>query len=80
MKSVLRRVSKSFRDSAGIVAIALLLPLGYLSCPPNVTGGIRVFLEPEGARQAGAHWRVDNGAWMLSGEKVLKLSMGPHTV
>ncbi|MHC1727281.1 MAG: DUF1566 domain-containing protein [Syntrophobacteraceae bacterium] len=33
-----------------------------------------------GARNAGAQWQVDGGAWKESGATVTNLSVGPHTV
>ena len=43
-------------------------------------GSLCVKLEPAGAREAGAAWRVDGGAWKASGEVVSGLDVGSHTV
>ena len=37
--------------------------------PPS--GNLSVQIQPEAARQAGAQWRVDGGAWLASGATVL---------
>ena len=41
---------------------------------------IRATIEPQGAREAGAQWRVDNGPWQSSGETASNLSAGEHVV
>lgn len=48
-------------------------------------GSLQVTIEPEGARKAGAQWRVDpasdgSGDWYNSGDIVPDLSVGDHTV
>ena len=43
-------------------------------------GSLRVTLEPQAARDAGAQWRVDGGAWQNSGNTVAQLPVGSHTV
>lgn len=47
---------------------------------PGSTGWMRVMLEPQAVRNAGAQWRVDGGAWQASGDTVPGLAPGPHTV
>lgn len=48
--------------------------------PDAVTdGALRVVIEPEGARNAGAQWRVDEGAWRNSGETIT-VSAGQYTL
>ena len=37
-------------------------------------------IEPAEARDLAAQWRVDGGAWHVSGETVCELSVGEHTV
>jgi hypothetical protein len=46
--------------------------------PPAVS--LQFTLEPAGARDAGAQWRVDNGAWQNSGAMVSGLGFGDHEV
>jgi hypothetical protein len=46
----------------------------------DVTGLVRVTIEPQGARDAGAQWRVDGGAWRNSREFQIGLSLTFHTV
>lgn len=43
-------------------------------------GSLRVTIEPEEARAAGAQWRVGGGAWQDSGATVTGLPTGEHTV
>ena len=44
------------------------------------TGSLRVTLAPQGAIDAEAQWRVDDGAWQNSGATVPGLNVGQHTV
>ncbi len=44
------------------------------------TGSLRVYIEPEGARTAGAQWRVDGGTWRNSGYTQTGVSVGWHVV
>ena len=44
------------------------------------TGSLRVVIEPENARNAGAQWRVDGGGWQDSGATVSGLTVGQHLV
>ena len=44
------------------------------------TGSLNVTIEPEGARSAGAQWRVDSGTWHNSGYTQSGLTVGQHTV
>jgi len=44
------------------------------------TGSLSVSIAPEGARAAGAQWRVDGGAWQDSGATLTGLSVGTHLV
>lgn len=44
------------------------------------TGSLNVTIEPEGARNAGAQWRVDGGSWHNSGYTQSGLPVGQHTV
>ena len=44
------------------------------------TGSLNVTIQPEGARNAGAQWRVDGGSWHNSGYTQSGLSVGQHTV
>lgn len=46
----------------------------------KATGSLTVKTKPKGARQAGARWRVDGGAWQKSGRTVSGLSVGQHVV
>jgi hypothetical protein len=45
-----------------------------------VTGWLRVAIEPAAARDSGAQWNVDGGAWHASGETVSGVAPGQHTV
>ncbi len=49
----------------------------YVQQPP---GSFQVTIDPEGARAAGAQWRVDGGAWQDSGATVTGLVVGQHEV
>ena len=42
-------------------------------------GSLRVTISPQGAINAGAHWRVAGGAWHVSGY-TQTVSVGQHTV
>ncbi|MHC4286258.1 MAG: PKD domain-containing protein, partial [Planctomycetota bacterium] len=44
------------------------------------TGSLQVIIYPQGAIDAGAKWRVDEGSWRSSGETVSGLSVDLHTV
>ena len=46
----------------------------------QVTGSLQVIIEPSGARDAGAQWRVDGGAWQNSAATVTGLWAGTHTL
>jgi lamin tail-like protein/CotH protein len=43
-------------------------------------GSVEVTIEPQGARDNGAQWRIDGGVWHDSGETQSFLSPGPHVV
>ena len=43
-------------------------------------GSLKVTTTPQGAKVAGANWRVDGGSWQESGSTVLGLSLGNHTI
>ena len=44
------------------------------------TGSLRVTIYPQEAIDAGAQWRVDGGAWHVSGDEQTGLLAGQHTV
>lgn len=44
------------------------------------TGALNVMIQPQGAIDAGAQWRVDGGPLQNSSETVFQLAAGPHTV
>ena len=44
------------------------------------TGSLQVIIDPQGAIDAGAKWRVDAGSWRSSGDTASGLSVGLHTV
>ncbi|MCK4292749.1 MAG: chitobiase/beta-hexosaminidase C-terminal domain-containing protein, partial [Planctomycetes bacterium] len=44
------------------------------------SGSVHVSIEPEGAVDAGAQWRVDGGTWREAGDTQGDLSVGWHTV
>ncbi|NLH18021.1 MAG: hypothetical protein GX455_15705, partial [Phycisphaerae bacterium] len=44
------------------------------------TGSLTVTISPQAAIDAGAQWRVDGGAWQISGATVGGLVIGSHTV
>ena len=46
----------------------------------KATGSLIVLIKPKAARQEGARWRVDGGAWQKSDRTVSGLSVGQHTV
>lgn len=52
---------------------------GYPDCSAQ-TGSVRVKIKPKGARQDGARWRLDGGAWTKSGKSISGVSIGNHTV
>jgi hypothetical protein len=56
--------------------------LGYFTvvAPSPNTGSLTVNISPAGAISAGAQWRVDSGNYLNSGDVVLGLSPGSHTV
>jgi parallel beta-helix repeat protein len=43
-------------------------------------GAVSVTINPQAARDAGAQWQVDGGAWRNSGQTVSGLATGSHTV
>ncbi len=53
---------------------------GFFEVVSVPTGSLKVTLQPANARTAGAQWRVDGGAWRVSGVTVADLSVGQHTV
>lgn len=56
--------------------------LGYFTvvAPTPNTGSITVNLSPAGAVSAGAQWRVDGGNYRNSGDTVIGLTAGSHTI
>ena len=44
------------------------------------TGSLRVAITPPAVVTGGAQWRVDGGAWQISGATVSSLTTGSHTV
>jgi hypothetical protein len=54
----------------------MALAVAYGDAPASV----QVTLGPAGAVNAGAQWRVDNGAWQNSGATVGGLAVGNHTI
>ncbi|SYZ72225.1 exported hypothetical protein [Candidatus Zixiibacteriota bacterium] len=44
------------------------------------TGSVVVTIEPQGARDAGAQWRLDGGPWLNSGATSGGIAVGAHTV
>jgi hypothetical protein len=46
----------------------------------EVTGSLKVNIEPSAAVQNGAMWRVDGGVWQESGAELKNLTAGVHTV
>lgn len=51
----------------------------YASCGEQ-TGSVRVKIKPKGARQDGARWRLDGGAWNKHNKVVTGVAVGNHTV
>jgi len=43
-------------------------------------GSLQVFIEPEGARNAGAQWRANGGAWQNPGAVVPNLPVGDYII
>jgi hypothetical protein len=43
-------------------------------------GSLQIVISPAGAVDAGARWRVDGGAWQISGATVPNLAVGNHTI
>ncbi len=48
--------------------------------PAPTTGALRVSIEPSPARDEGASWQLDGGAWQASGFVMLGIAPGAHTV
>ena len=48
--------------------------------PSTQVGSLNVTIEPENARNDGAQWRVDSGAWQNSGVTLTGLTVGSHIV
>lgn len=46
----------------------------------ETVGSLTVNIEPEDARNEGAQWRVDSGAWQNGGVTMSGLAVGPHLV
>ncbi|MDZ4861492.1 MAG: SUMF1/EgtB/PvdO family nonheme iron enzyme [Candidatus Hydrogenedentes bacterium] len=63
-----------------MVSIALLSTVHDAFADAKATGSLTVKLKPKEAKQDGARWRVDGGAWQKSGRTVSGLSVGQHTV
>lgn len=55
--------------------VAAVQDLGY-----GAQTGVRVVLAPSAAVTAGAQWRLDGGPWKKSGDTLLELTAGTHTV
>jgi hypothetical protein len=79
--------SLMFNDLAGWVeppAESITLPHGEATSLTRTftrqTGAVKVVMEPEGARTAGARWRLDGGEWRSSGETLQDASQGAHTI
>ncbi|MFC1591753.1 SBBP repeat-containing protein [Thermodesulfobacteriota bacterium] len=52
---------------------------GFIKLLP-ADGTISVAIEPEGAIDEGARWRIDGGAWQTSGTALADVEAGSHTV
>ncbi len=52
----------------------------FYDAPISTTGSLQVAISPQGAIDAGAKWRVDEGEWQNSGTTVGGLTEGNHTV
>lgn len=84
----MRRNPRSLTTTCSVAAFAFVLLLVMSSqtlCGEPVgeakaTGSLTVTIKPRAAKQAGARWRVDGGAWKKSGSTVSGLSIGQHTV
>ena len=46
----------------------------------KATGSLSVKIKPKGAKQSGARWRVDDGAWQKGGKTISGLDEGNHEV
>ncbi len=44
------------------------------------SGALRIELTPSGARSDGAAWQVDGGTWLSSGQTLIDLPVGLHTI
>ena len=53
---------------------------GTVSVAPGKGGSLTVTINPLPASNAGGLWRVDNGPWQKSGETIINLPPGTHTI
>ncbi len=60
--------------------VASNLKTFLVQTPPPNTGSLVVNLSPAGAVSAGAQWRVDGGSYHNTGDVIVSLTPGPHTV
>ncbi|MBM3288691.1 MAG: formylglycine-generating enzyme family protein [Candidatus Hydrogenedentes bacterium] len=63
----------------GVLIALLAIPASTILAGP-ATGSLTVKIKPKEAKQDGARWRVDGGAWHKGGDTESGLSEGGHTV
>jgi hypothetical protein len=68
--------SNQWTHAATLVGGARFVDQGAFPAPPS----LRLLIDPEDARIAGAAWNCDGGDWLTSGQLVENLSTGRHTV
>jgi hypothetical protein len=79
---VLKRVKYDAILLLGLAILVVLAgqPSWAQTSSSVLTGSLTVTINPLAARTAGAQWRVDNGSFHNSGEKVSGIGAGWHTV
>jgi sugar lactone lactonase YvrE len=65
-----------WRHAARIRGSVQITEPGAFVPPPS----LRVYLQPDAARVAGAAWSLDGGGWQASGDLLENLDPGPHTL
>ncbi len=47
---------------------------------PQPSGSVKITINPVGARNAGARWRIDNGEWYSSGQTMFDVPIGTRSL
>ncbi|MCC6797563.1 MAG: formylglycine-generating enzyme family protein [Candidatus Hydrogenedentes bacterium] len=66
-------------SAAATLLVAIGLYNGQINAGP-ATGSLTIKIKPKEAKQDGARWRVDGGAWQKGGKTVNNLAPGNHEV